>query len=174
MKVRKYPDPWMSPKVELRDSTIHGMGMFAIADISEGERLIVWSGECYTDRKGAEKAKSEGKGFMQWDDDVFSVETEVMEDLYRVNHSCDPNVWMSDAHTVIARRDIPVGVEIVIDYSLLLFNDTGTSSFQCNCGSDICRGEISDENWKDPELQDRYRGHFSPWLNKMIDFGDGA
>ena len=169
MKAGKYPEKWMSPKVEVRNSPIHGKGIFAISDISEGEWIVVWSGECYTDRKGAEQAQSEGKGTMQWDDDIFSVETEVMEDIYRINHSCNPNTWMSDAFTVVARRDIPVGEEIVIDYSLLLFNEPASSSLDCNCGSDFCRGKITDEDWKDPELQERYKGHFTPWLNKLID-----
>jgi hypothetical protein len=168
MNEGKYPEKWISPKVEVRNSPIHGKGMFAISNISEGEKIVVWSGECYTDRKGAKLAQSEGKGTMQWDDDIFSVETEVMEDIYRVNHSCNPNVWMSDAFTVVARRDIPVGEEIVIDYSLMLFNILTTSIMDCNCGSDICRRKITDQDWKDPELQERYKGHFSPWLNKMI------
>jgi SET domain-containing protein len=105
---------------------------------------------------------------MQWDDDVFSVETNVMEDIYRINHSCDPNSWMSDAFTVVARRDIQVGEEIVIDYSLMLFNEPASSIMDCNCGSDICRRKITDEDLKDPKLQERYKGHYTPWLNKLI------
>jgi hypothetical protein len=168
LKERKYPEKWMSPKVESRNSQIHGKGIFAISDISEGERIFVWSGECYTDRKGAKQAQSEGKGTMQWDEDIFSVETDVQEDLYRVNHSCDPNTWMFDAFTVVARRNIPSGEEIVIDYSLLIFNEPASGSLDCNCGSDICRGKITDEDWKDPMLQERYKGHFTPWLNNLI------
>ena len=168
MKEGKCPEKWISPKIEVRKSPIHGKGMFAISDISDKEKIVVWSGECYTDRKGAEQAQSEGKGTMQWDDDIFSVETDVMEDIYRVNHSCNPNAWMSDAFSVVARRDITIGEEIVIDYSLMLFNIPVSSIMDCNCGSDICRDKITDQDWKDPELQERYKGHFTPWLNKMI------
>jgi len=54
--------------------------------------------ESHTDRAGAEEAARQGKGTMQWDDDVFSVETDSNPDHYRMNHLCDPNV-ISSQHT---------------------------------------------------------------------------
>jgi len=164
----KFPDKWLNPKVKVVESEIHGRGMIAIEDITEGERIVVWSGDCYTDKEGALKAQAEGKATMQWDDDIFSIETGVMEDIYRVNHSCDPNTWLSDAFTLVAMRDIAAGEEVVVDYVLFL-HDTDSGDLECNCGSAVCRGRITDNDWRDPELQERYRGHFTPWLNKLID-----
>ncbi len=163
-----FPDKWLSPKVEIFDSPIHGKGMRALTGISEGERIVVWSGDCYTDREGAERAKAEGKATMQWDDDVFSIETSEMEDIFRINHSCDPNTWMKDAFTLVAMRDINVGEEVLVDYGLMIYEE-GFAEWDCSCGSDQCRGKISTDDWKDPLLQERYRGHFTPWLNKMIE-----
>ena len=34
------------------------------------------------------------------------------------NHSRDPNLWMGDEVTILARRDIDIGEELTIDYAL--------------------------------------------------------
>lgn len=66
-------EDWISPKIEIRDTLDKGKGMFAIEEIKEGEKVVVWGGE-YTDKDRAEQAKAQGKHVMQWDDDLFSVE----------------------------------------------------------------------------------------------------
>ncbi|MCD4829766.1 MAG: SET domain-containing protein-lysine N-methyltransferase [Candidatus Cloacimonetes bacterium] len=158
---------WINPKIRICDSSIQGKGMFALSDIHEDETLIIW-GDCYTDKAGAIIAQQQGKGIMQWDDDVFSYETSEKNDEYSINHSCDPNSWMSDAFTLIARRAIKSGDEITADYALWETNESFISSWNCNCGSELCRGQITGNDWKNIELQRRYEGHFSPLINKRI------
>jgi hypothetical protein len=36
------------------------------------------------------------------------------------------------------------------------------------CGSLDCRGYVSGSDWKLPELQRRYHGYFSPYLQERI------
>ncbi len=36
----------------------------------------------------------------------------------------------------------------------------------CRCGSPICRGIITGNDWQLQEVQERYQGHFSPFLNE--------
>ena len=158
---------WLSPKIEIMTSPIHGRGMFAASDIRNGETLIVW-GDCYTDEAGALKAREQGKGTMQWDDDIFSYETKENSDNYAINHSCDPTSWMSDAYTLIARREIMAGEEVTADYALWESNEDHISTRDCQCGSVLCRGKVIGKDWRDKELQKRYEGHFSPLINKRI------
>jgi hypothetical protein len=158
---------WINPKIEVRESPIHGQGMFASAKIEQGEELIIWR-ECYTDKAGALKAVLDGKGTMQWDEDVFSYETELHREHYMINHSCDPNGWMADAHTLEARKDIFEGEEITVDMAMFESDEGAIATWSCNCGSRICRGRITGKDWRLDELQRRYRGHFSPLVNKRI------
>jgi hypothetical protein len=37
------------------------------------------------------------------------------------------------------------------------------------CGSPNCRGLITEEDWKIPELQKKYDGYFSWYLQEKID-----
>lgn len=76
--------------------------------------------------------------------------------LARGNHSCDPNLWMRDAFTLEARRDIVVDEELTSDYAMLTAVDW---EMACHCGSSLCRHVIRGTDWRTPVLQQRYAGH---------------
>jgi len=161
---------WINPKIKVRKSSVQGKGMFAIDLIKKGEVLIVWGGDWgihYTDsKKKAEKAKlNKCKLVIQWDDNLFSIESRGRNRDwgYCINHSCNPNSWVRDAFTLVARRNIKAGQEITVDYVLL-----GDVLQECKCGSLLCRGKITSKDWKLPELQRRYKNHFTPYLKKKI------
>ncbi len=100
-------------------------------------------------------AIAEGMNLMQSEDDPAQFG----------NHSCDPNLWMLDEVTVVARRDIAPGEELTIDYALMTVVPWRMA---CNCGASICRGIVTGDDWKSPVLQRRYHGHFSPFINERI------
>lgn len=158
---------WVSPKIEVKETADKGRGMFAINRITADETLLIFGGD-YTDLEGAKKAVSNGKGVMQWDDNLFSVEDGSEDRGYCINHSCDPNTWMKDAVTVIAKRDIENGEEITADYVLWEADENYVAKWECKCGSSLCRKRITGKDWKMSELQERYSQHFSPLLNKRI------
>ncbi len=158
---------WINPKIKIADSPIHGKGFFAVADIEKGEKIVIWKSG-YTDRSGAEEAVKNGRAFMQWDEDVYSVDDGNDDESYSINHSCDPNAWMSDAFTLIAARSIKAGNEITADYALWEADEEYVCPYNCNCRSALCRGRITGKDWRKPELQERYKGHFSPLINKRI------
>lgn len=159
---------WFSPKIEFKKSRVHGQGMFAVSPITIGETVVVWGGEGYTDSKGAQSAAAQGRLVMQWDEDLFSVETRGDDPTYFVNHSCDPNLWMRDAFTLVARRAIQPGEEITADYALWEANEDYVSSWECHCGSPSCPHRITGEDCRMSELQSRYAEHFSPLIKKRI------
>ena len=164
---------WINPKIRIGESPIHGQGMFADGNIRKGEVLIIWR-ECYTDKAGAEEAVRRGKGIMHWDEDVFSCETDRNPEHYLINHSCDPNGWMSDAHTLEARRDIPPDEEITVDIAMFEHEEDAVADWSCNCGSSLCRGKVTGKDWRREDLQIRYEDHFSPLINKRIAKKEGS
>jgi hypothetical protein len=105
---------------------------------------------------------------MQWDDNVYSVEDSGVDDGYFINHSCDPNSWMQDAFTLIARRDIKKGEELTADYAIWEADENYVSKWECHCNSPLCRKRVTGKDWRLKELQERYNGHFSPLLTKRI------
>lgn len=163
------PETWIDPRIEIRDSSIAGKGMFAESLIKEGEKVVVYGGTWgkeYTDSNGAKIAQEAGKLIMQWDDDLYSVEERGEETGYFINHSCDPNIWMEGAFTLIARRDIQPGEELAADYALWEANEKYISKWRCHCGSPLCRDRVTGKDYI--TLRDRYKNHFTPLLEKRI------
>ena len=93
---------------------------------------------------------------------------EPLTDDYSINHSCDSNMWMKDEVTLIARRDIAAGEEVTMDYAMHFADPNWTMRNTCSCGSPLCRGTITGRDWMLKELQERYRDHFSPLINRRI------
>jgi hypothetical protein len=143
--------------------------MFAAQPICAGEVVIIWGGELFTaDDIRAGKARMSSVAAL--DEDLYLADPVDAPDGpdYFLNHSCDPNVWMQDAVTLIARRNIAPGEELTADYALWEGNDAWTLPGECRCGSPLCRTIITGGDWRLVTLQQRYAGHFSPLLNRRI------
>jgi hypothetical protein len=169
-------DAWISEKLEVRESPVHGMGTFTVTDAKAGEVLEVW-GEFREGRRTVEytndedklrRARDESKAVMQWDDDLYSIEEPGDDPGYFTNHSCDGRLWFRDTHTLVARRTMRAGEEATVDDALFEADPTFVAAWQCACGSPGCRRVITGRDWEDPAVQRRYEGHFIPLLNKRI------
>ena len=173
MKVPK--ESWFSPKIEVRNSPVHGKGTFAKGPIKKGEAVEIWGEywqgkqtlEYTDDKEKGEAARKQAKAVMQWDTDLWSIEERGSDDGYFINHSCDSNLWFNDAFTLSARKDIEPEEELTLDYSLFERDDY-VSDWQCSCGSPVCRKVITGKDWQREYVQGKYRNHFSPLINKRI------
>lgn len=56
-----------------------------------------------------------------------------------INHSCDPNCWLQGLD-IVARRDIPEGEEITLEYATFCHEDM--PAFECRCAAASCRKRI--------------------------------
>jgi hypothetical protein len=84
-----------------------------------------------------------------------------------VNHSCEPNCGLRGQIALVAMRRLQPGEEICFDYAMS--DGTPYDQFTCRCGAAKCRGRVDGDDWRDPELWERYRGYFSPYLQRRID-----
>jgi len=163
------PSSWIDPRVEVRPSPLHGKGLFAAASIRRGETVVIWGGVVLTQEEvdagryepGTLGAIGEGLYMAGRPGDA-------KDPSDYMNHSCDPNVWMQDEVTLIARRDIAAGEELTLDYAMLEADEDCMAPWECRCGSALCRGGYSGQDWRSGELQSRYGDHFSPFINGRI------
>ncbi len=170
MNEKKYPtDSWMDPRLTTRMSGVAGKGVFATGPIKKGEVIVRWGGNVYTTQQILD-GETNDQTACQIDDDLYIAgppETELIDsDL--MNHSCDPNTWMDDEVTISARRDIALDEEVTADYALWVAYPGYTTIADCHCGSSICRKRIMGDDWKLKEVQEAYRGHFPPYLERRI------
>jgi len=104
-----------------------------------------------------------------WEDTHLVEPAEVTaEEEGSQNHSCDSNLWMADEVTLVARRDITVGEELTVDYALFTTGPVSWIDGLCRCCSPHCRRVPGGDDWMLAEVQQRYRGHFSPFINERI------
>ena len=162
---------WRSPKIEVRDDTIAGRGVVAIADIEKDEIVAIKAGHVVTRAELDEVVAAAGDFALQIDDDFYiapKLPDEVLDMSVMINHSCDPNVGFRGSVTYVAIRDIAAGEELSHDYAMERSDDY---SLDCRCGSALCRGKVTGEDWKLPELQSRYGEYFSIYLRRKFEGG---
>ncbi len=157
---------WFDDRLALRDSPRHGRGLFAAAPVARGETLMIWGGTAYTVAQLHAGQVPRGISYSIVDEGVLL--TGPADDLdHFVNHSCDPNVWLADGLRVVARRDIAAGEEVVGDYATWE-SEPEYRLEPCACGAAACRGRVTGDDWRRPELRARYAGHFLPFLERRI------
>ena len=156
----------LDPRVVVRRSPIDGLGLFAAAAIKKGEVVGTLGGRVIGDAELRHIAKTRSKYNSAAIAEGVNLLLEDDEAIARGNHSCDSNLWMRDEFTLEARRDIASGEEVTVDYALQ--TAIAEWAMDCRCGSRLCRRRVRGDDWTRAELQDRYRGHFSPFLNVRI------
>jgi len=156
---------WIDARVVMRHSPIHGVGSFAAAPIRRGDRLIRTRGGLFYTTEDARQGRLQIAGEMyneeQLGPDLFRATPKSPE--YFINHSCEPNVLAATAV-----RDIAEGEELLGDYAHCEAGDVVLVD-PCRCGATGCRGRITGLDWKLPDLQQRYEGYFTPYVQSLID-----
>lgn len=146
---------WM----ELRRSSIHGLGAFARTDIPKGTRIIEYLGERISNAE-ADRRYDDEKMKMHHTFLFILNSRECLDAAFDgnesrfINHSCDPNAeaFIPRGHIWIeAIKNIPKGAEIAYDYG---FEDDPNYTvddyrrYGCRCGARNCRGTIVDTKKK--------------------------
>jgi SET domain-containing protein len=163
------PLSYRSPNTEVRESKIHGRGLFAKTDVATGEVVAIKGGHII-DRETLRREITPQLGpvEIQIDDDLFVAPVNPDErelSMLYTNHSCDPNIGIRGEITFVAMRDIRAGEELTHDWAM---TDNDDYSVECNCGVSACRKTLTGRDWRRPELQKKYAGYFSAYLAKKI------
>lgn len=152
--------------MEVRASPIHGQGLFAAEPVRSGDVIVRWGGTVLPIAELDTLKSRERYDCAALSEDTIIVFADT-DPVIHGNHSCDPNLWMVGPTALSARRDIGPGEEITVDYAVL--SDDATWVMLCSCGSSLCRRLIRGDDWMRPDLQERYHGHFAPYLARRFE-----
>ena len=165
---------YYSPKVRISHSKLHGIGVFAIEPITKNEIVSVRIGPIVTLEETKNIENNVGDYNFQLSENLFIAArtNDEREQLgLRVNHGCNPNVGVFGQVCIVAMREINIDEELTIDY--VMIEARPSYSFKCECNSKMCRSIISGNDWKIPELQSKYNGYFSHYIqNNLINLID--
>jgi uncharacterized protein len=137
----------------VRNSGIHGKGVFATAHIPAGTRLIEYKGErlneAQVDKRYA-KDDSPHTFLFALDGGMVIDATEGGNSARWINHSCAPNCEAVDDEDRIyieTLRAIRPGEELCYNYRIELeerHTPALKRKYQCRCGARRCKGTILD------------------------------
>jgi len=146
--------------LEIRKTNGRGMGVFASRRLAAGTKVFEYRGR---PRWIWEIPKRRWEHCFQVGYDKYLVPRAGSIGWY-INHSCDPNCWISGRRSVVTMRDARRGEELTFDYS----TNVGWDGFAmaCRCGKGNCRKVITSYSMLDGDLKIKYRGHVSPFLLK--------
>jgi hypothetical protein len=160
---------WISPKATKgAPSQIAGRGLVAVDRIGKDEVVAVKGGHIVTTAQMRSMSDHLQNSGVQITDDLHLMA--LADDEYEavmlfINHSCEPNVGFAGNVVLVAMRDIEAGEELTTDYALF---DDYEGSMDCACGRPACRKVVDGRDWTNPDLQDRYRGYFSWYLQHKM------
>lgn len=162
-------ESFISPKTKKGlDSGIHGKGFFAVDFIKKDEVLAIKKGSILT-KEDMDMAGIGGGVGLQIDDNKYiapSTKDEFEKSMIFINYSCNPNIGMNGCDTVVAMRDIKSGEELVLDYATIANDDV---VLYCDCGSKDCRKIITGKDWMKKDLQEKYKGYFTNYIQNLVD-----
>lgn len=141
-------------------------GVVAQRRFSAGDVLVVWGGTVVTRSQLDQRPTTDRRLAIQVDTDAYLV-SEVEGPADWVNHSCRPNAALRGQISLVALRAIEPGEEICFDYATCDASDY--DEFDCRCGTPECRGRFRATDWQRPDVQERLCGHFSPYIQCLID-----
>ncbi len=161
---------YMSDVLEVRAFPQKGaFGTFARQPIPSGSLLMFWGGRILPWEQFQALSEEWRVHSAQVEENLFIVPLSLEDETNFINHSCNPNAGFSSPVSVVAMRDIMVGEEVCFDYAMC--DSLPYDPFICACGDAACRGQVSGDDWQMPALQARYRGYFSPYLERRIQGG---
>ena len=173
MKKQYLSRTWVNPKLKAGKSKTHGDGVFTGEKISEGEKVMEFGGELISKEEAfSGNYRSRSVWIVDTDRYLALLNSDTEESLdENINHSCDANTWLTDEVTIVAKRDIEAGEEITLDQGTWNFEDSEYTDNKepCSCGTKDCRKTLTENDWKIQRVQERYKNHFHPLIQKMID-----
>ncbi|MFA5993218.1 MAG: SET domain-containing protein-lysine N-methyltransferase [Candidatus Pacearchaeota archaeon] len=157
-------EPTTSEYILVKNSKVHGSGVFAKKFIPKGTKIIEYVGEKLTKEQGDRRSEEQlefaksnphlGAVYIFELDDDWDIDGNFDYNTARlINHSCDPNCEfeIADGHIwIFAKRDIKEGEELNYNYG---YDYEDYEEHPCKCGSANCVGYIlEEEHW--PKLKE--------------------
>jgi SET domain-containing protein len=138
------------PKYYVKESKVHGRGVFAAKNIKKGKKIIEYTGEIISWDEADDRFDDKGDHSHTM---FFSIEGNRVIDgnvngseARFINHSCAPNceaVEKKGRVFIYAKKKIKQDEELFYDYMLIYegkITKKVLKKYACFCGSKKCRG----------------------------------
>jgi SET domain-containing protein len=135
-------------RIEVRESAVHGRGVYATRLIPEGTRIIEYTGQRVS-WEAAPDDENDPHTFNFGLENGEVINPEIGGNAARwINHCCDPNCEAIEEDNrifIYAMRNIEPGEELFYDYAMEIdepITEESKRKFACHCGAANCRGTM--------------------------------
>lgn len=126
--------------VFVKESGIHGNGLFTSLDIPEGKIIMIIDSEVISAEECVRREDEEDNVYIFWVNDNCYIDTSMTNKIKYINHHCDFNCDIIERDEtslyLVAYRDIQKGEELTIDYGYDEIYE------YCNCDKCVYRKAI--------------------------------
>ena len=140
-------------RIEVRRSGVHGKGVFALAPIRAGKKIIEYTGEVISWKEALRRhphdPEQPNHTFYFHIDDKHVIDANVGGNAARwINHACDTNCEADEVDGRVfikALRKLREGDELFYDYGLTIdepYTKKLKREYVCRCGAKRCRGTL--------------------------------
>ena len=141
-----YPCPNPNTYFEVRSSSIHNRGVFALKSIPEGMKLVEYVGEKISTKEALRREtinNQTGATYLFELNETTFIDGAVGGNASAcINHACTPNCvprTLEGRIWIVSAKNIQQGEELLYDYQ---FPSDDIVTNQCRCGTKYCRGTI--------------------------------
>lgn len=146
--------PAKGTRIQVRASGVHGRGVYAVADIPAGDKIIEYKGERISwdeaiERHPHDPSQPDHTFFFHLEEGDGVIDAAVGGNHARwINHACAPNCEARETGGRVfihALTDISPGEELFYDYGLVIderYTAKLKKRFECRCGHPGCRGTM--------------------------------
>lgn len=111
---------YLEDQIAVKDSGIHGKGIFTTVDIPRGKEIMLITGETIDGWECERREEEEDNVYIFWNGDEIYIDTAMTDKIKYINHDCNFNCDVvennEDSLILTAWRDIKAGDELTIDY----------------------------------------------------------
>lgn len=139
------------PAYVVRNSEVHGRGVFAARNVSADTFLIEYEGERISEKEASRRHGTDPEN--PFHTFFFSLESGKLidggdngNDARWINHACEPNCEAREEKGrvyIYTVRDVKRGEEFNYDYGLVIDDERYTKklkkNYECRCGAPSCR-----------------------------------
>jgi len=146
-------EPQAGRRTQVRESGVHGKGVYAIRPLHAGDKVLEYRGEIITwaealERHPHDPSQPNHTFYFHLDDGHVIDGKHKGNSAKWINHSCEPNLEAEQVGNRVflrALRDIAVGEELFFDYGLVIdarMTAKLKQEYACWCGTPSCRGTM--------------------------------
>jgi len=145
--------PTSGKRTQVRESGVHGKGVYAVRPLTAGAKVLEYKGEIITWKEALRRHPHDpdqpNHTFYFHLDDGHVIDGKHQGNSAKwINHSCHPNMEAEqdgDRVFLKALRDIDPGEELFFDYGLIIdarLTAKLKKEYACWCGAENCRGTM--------------------------------